>query len=37
MQTKINKHQLYNLLFTGNITLKEYLREMNALTVSVKK
>ena len=34
MQTQLNKHQLYNLLFSGNITLKEYLREMNAISNS---
>jgi hypothetical protein len=34
MQTQINTHQLYNLLFSGTITLKEYLREMKAMTNS---
>jgi hypothetical protein len=34
MQIQMNKHQLYNLLFRGTITLMEYLREMKAMTKS---
>ena len=37
MQTKINKQKLYNLLFSGTISLQEYLREMNVIKNSENK
>lgn len=37
MQTLINKQKLYNLLFSGNISLKEYLREINVIKNSEHK
>lgn len=37
MQSHINKYQLYNLLFNGNITLEEYLKELNTLSNGNKK
>ena len=31
MQTQINKYQLYNLLFSGVISLKEYLKALKEI------
>jgi hypothetical protein len=37
MQTRIDEQKLYNLLFSGNFLLKEYLKEMNVIKNSENK
>ena len=37
MQTQIKKQLLYNLLFSGTISLEEYLKEMNVIKYSENK
>lgn len=36
VKAKINEHYLYNLLFTGKITLKEYLQVLKIVSKDVK-
>lgn len=32
MKTSINKHQLYNMLYSGAITMKEYLKALKDIS-----